>query len=144
MTLGDWQRGFDGTREGSRQWGKQRCIWEQNLVRIIAKLTKHYNGNNDDQSPDLVDAEVADVLEGEPVDVGNHGHAGDLCLHLITIAMILWWLILWGSIPVDCGVMRQAGDHLSGLQLEENIGGGIELFNREAVGVPFACRAMLS
>ena len=37
MTLGDWQRGFDGTREGSRQWGKQRCIWEQKLVRIIDK-----------------------------------------------------------------------------------------------------------
>ena len=58
-------------------------------MRIIAKLTKHYNGNNDDRSPDLVDAEVANVLPRKSVDVRDDGHPGYLCLHLFIPIIII-------------------------------------------------------
>jgi len=39
-------------------------------------------GEEGSDAPDLVDTEVADVLEREPVDVSNDRHSCYLCLHL--------------------------------------------------------------
>ena len=80
------------------------------------------------RGPDLVDAEVADVLEREPVDVSNDRHSCYLCLYLESRR----------TINVMSTLEMLVEDDLSCNELKENIGRGIELLNRQSVWVPFS------
>ena len=72
------------------------------------------------RGPDLVDTEVADVLERESVDVSNDRHSCYLCLHLVS-----------GRTINGMSTLEVLGeDNLSCNELKENIGRGVELLNR--------------
>ena len=108
-------------------WAKKNFLLVGKLSLIVYQ-SSHSLRKRELRGPDLVDTEVADVLERESVDVSNDRHSCYLCLYLESRR----------TINVMSTLEMLVEDDLSCNELKENIGRGIELLNRQSVWVPFS------